>query len=168
MRRTKVVTIDGEGRDKGKSYLIVEMPALKSEHWGRKALLAIAAGAAPHMPASDVDVASLGLAGIASLGIKAFGGLDPTVVDPLMDEMFKCISFVPSIALKDPKIPDRPMTRPLIEDDIEEVATVLELRREVLSVHLDFMAFVARLKEAQSSLKAQASVESDIQTSRTT
>ena len=47
---------------------------------------------------------------------------------PLLDEMMGCIQYAPSANIK----------RPLIEDDIEEVTTRLQLRKAVWNLHLDF------------------------------
>ena len=56
--------------------------------------------------------------------------------EPLMDEMFRCIQIQP-----DPRKPE--VVRPLIDngtegDDIEEVATRLRLRSEVINLHTGF------------------------------
>lgn len=40
-RKTKLVTIAAEGRDKGKCFLIREMPAMQSEKWAIRAILAL-------------------------------------------------------------------------------------------------------------------------------
>ena len=40
-RKTKRVTITAEGRDKGKTFLITELPADQAERWAIRALLAL-------------------------------------------------------------------------------------------------------------------------------
>ncbi|EBP8102013.1 hypothetical protein AOS06_03795 [Salmonella enterica] len=62
------------------------------------------------------------------------GGVElPEEARPLLDEMMECIQFVP-----DPK--NRGIRRPLIEDDIEEITTRLNLRAEVFRLHVDFFS----------------------------
>ena len=132
-RKVQQVTIDAEGRDKGKVFIIREMPATQAEKWAMRAFLALAKSGV------DVpeDVASSGLAGIAALGLRALSGLTFTDAEPLMDEMFSCIQIMP-----DPTRPD--VVRILLEDDIEEIATRLKLRKEVLALHTGFFSAAAR------------------------
>jgi len=143
-RKTITVTIEDEGRDKGKAFFITEMSAARSEEWGERALLALMRGGA------DVpdDVMSLGLAGIAVLGLQALQGLDWSLTKPLLDEMFECIQFKPQPVEK----PN--MTRRLLEDDIEEVKTRLKLRWEVLKLHIDFFTDEALLTQARQAVAA--------------
>jgi hypothetical protein len=126
-RKTATILIDATGRDNGKAFFIREMPASQAEMWAVRAFLALARSGV------DVpeDIASSGLAGIASLGLKALTGLRFEEARDLMAEMFACIQMIP-----DPGKPG--VMRALIEDDIEEVATRLRLRKEVLELHVDF------------------------------
>lgn len=123
-RKTATVTIDAEGRDKGKVFVLTELPAMQAEEWAGRALFA--------MMNSGVDIpeniAQAGLAGVAALGISALTKISFDAAKPLLDEMLGCIQFQPS-----PKV-----TRALIEDDIEEVATLIRLRKEIINLHLDF------------------------------
>lgn len=139
-RREKTVTITAEGRDKGKSYQITEMPASQGERWAARAFLALGHSGLQ----IDDEVAGLGMAGIAAVGIKAIAGVAFAEAEPLMDEMFACIKFSPD--------PARPMlNRMLIETDCEEIATRLLLRSEVLDLHLGFS-----LRGALSTWASQA------------
>jgi hypothetical protein len=134
MRRTATVTIDIAGRDFGKVFQLTEMPAAKAEKWAARAFLALARNGV------DIpdNIAEAGLAGIAMLGIKAFGSMNFADAEPLLDEMFQCIAIIP-----DPAKPQ--VVRALIDDDIEEIATRLRLRKEVFSLHVDFSKLVAPL-----------------------
>jgi hypothetical protein len=60
------------------------------------------------------------------------------VAKPLFDKMMDCIQINPS-----PKV-----TRALIDDDIQEVATLLRLRKEILTLHLSFFTAAAPLTSA--------------------
>jgi hypothetical protein len=129
MRRVADVLITDEGRDKGKCFLITELPAAQAEKWAMRALLLAAQ--------AGVDVGNAkGMAGIAVAGIQAIMGLRFADVEPLMDEMFTCVQIRPDHASHDPN--KAMYTRPLIETDIEEVLTRIKLREEVLKLHLGF------------------------------
>ena len=133
MRKEIIITIPDQNRDHGKSFQIYEMPAHKAEKWAIKAFLALASSG---IDIPD-DVAEQGLAGVASLGMKALTKLSFESAEPLLDEMFECIKFIPE--------PSRPeIVRGLIPDDIEEVSTRLMLRKKVLDLHMDFFTAVAR------------------------
>lgn len=123
-RKTATITIDAAGRDAGKTFLLTELPAMQAEEWAGRLLFA-AMNSGLEIPD---DIAQAGLAGVAALGISALTKLPYDAVKPLLDEMLGCIQIQPS-----PKV-----TRDLFPDDIEEVATLIRLRREVFSLHLDF------------------------------
>lgn len=138
-RKHKIVTIDAEGRDKGKSFLIVEKSAWDSEKWATRALLTLSK-AGVEVPD---DVMQAGAIGLLAIGLDAFRQLSFEEAEPLLAEMVTCIHFVPDAATKDP-MTGRPMTRGLImptevnDGDIEEVPTLLKLRAEALELHVGF------------------------------
>lgn len=126
-RKIVPVPITAAGRDQGKTFLITEMPASQAEKWAFRALSALAK-AGVEVPD---DVANMGLPALASLGIQAVCGMSFVEAEPLMDEMFACIKIIPD--MNKPEV-----TRALIEDDIQDVATRVRLRKEWLSVHTGF------------------------------
>lgn len=146
MRKTLTVTITAEGRDKGKQYLLTEMSATAAERWAAKAFLGLARSGL-EVPE---DLASLGLAGIAMIGFRAIGGMQFAEAQALLDEMFGCVQMIP-----DPSRPE--VTRKLVEDDIEEVATRLRLRKEIFGLHVDFSSAGARLTSASAASAKNAS-----------
>lgn len=125
-RKTKIITITAEGRDRGRAYLITEMPAAQAEKWAARAFLALARSGV-QMPD---EVSGAGFAGLALMGLRALSGLRFEDAEPLMDEMFGCVAFLPDGRAE--------LRRPLMEDEIEEVATRLHLREEVLELHTGF------------------------------
>lgn len=138
MRKTQTVLIEAEGRDKGKMFSLTEMAPSQAEKWAFRALLALAKSG---VEVPD-NIASSGLAGVAQLGVKAFSGLNYEDAEPLLDEMFAMVSYIPD--------PTKPIVKrgyggvgPLIEDDIEEVMTRLQLRKELFALHLNFSMPVA-------------------------
>jgi hypothetical protein len=133
MRKTKVVTIPGApseelgSRDNGKLYLVTEMPASQSEKWAARAITALS-NAGFEVPE---ETASLGMAAVAIVGIRALARVSFHEAEPLMDEMMMCVQAIPD--------PARPaIVRALVENDVEEVKTRLLLRSEVLELHTGF------------------------------
>lgn len=133
-RKTANVTITDDGRDKGKTFVITEMPSAQAEAWAMRAILAVMSGDV----ALPEGFERMGMAGMAELGIRAFAGLRWEVAKPLLDEMWECVAIMP-----DPRAPH--VVRPVMEDagDIEEVSTRLKLRKDVLVMHMDFLKAVA-------------------------
>jgi hypothetical protein len=137
-RKTVEITITDEGRDKGKTYVLTEMPARQSEWWGLRFLTALC-NSNVELPQELINA---GLAGIAALGVRfVLGTLGKAEMKELHDEMFEsCITFVPD--------PSRPREAafmrgkgggvPMIDDDVEEQQTLRRLREEILRMHLDF------------------------------
>lgn len=119
-------TVTDEGRDRGKVFRLREMPASQAEKWAMRALMLAAK--------NGVDIGEsegLGMAGVAMLGVAAVMKASFYELEPLFDEMMGCITIKPD--------PNNPMVvRSLVEDDIEEVKTRIDLRREVLVLHMGF------------------------------
>lgn len=139
-RKVSDVPVTAPGRDHGKVFRLTEMPASQAEKWAAKAFLALARSGV----AVPDDIASAGLAGIATLGIKAFGGMNFTDAEPLLDEMFRCVQRV-----IDPANPA--FARGLVEDDIEEVATRVQLRMDLFKLHVDFTIAGGLLTSGQTT-----------------
>lgn len=158
-RKTQTVTITAEGRDKGKMFVLHEMPATQAEKWAARALLALGA--------SGVEIpdgiGGQGLAGVAAIGIRAFAGLPWHLAEPLLDEMFRCVAFVPNPAQPGIVRGTSPgAVGPMVEDDIEEVATRVRLREEVISLHLGFSisAYISKFRQAATTIPADTSTTS--------
>lgn len=140
-RKTKTVTVEMEGRDRGKKFLLTELPAVQADKWANRALSAI--GRANHDIAADLG--TFGMAGIAVVGLRALMSVPWDELEPLLEEMMGCVQIVPSSG----------MARALIEGDIEEVLTFSWLRSEVLDVHVGF-SLSAALSTWVSALKKAA------------
>lgn len=144
MRKTKLVTITAEGRDQNKGYLLREMPAMQAEKWATRALLALANSGVDLPP--DFDPKTASSAQIITVGLEAFGKARWELMEPLLDEMMECVRYV-----------GNPITAPEVsvplvanEDAIEEVSTLLTIRRELLELHLGF-SFAGRVKSSALS-----------------
>lgn len=125
-RKTKVF-IAQEERDKGKQFLITEMAAFRAERWARRVLMGLSRSKAP----PPEGVLEMGMAGLSYFGIRAFMSMDFDEAEPLMAEMMECVSVIP-----DPRNPT--FSRPMDDEDIEEVLTIAQLRSEVIELHTGF------------------------------
>jgi hypothetical protein len=132
MRKTSTLTIDAEGRDKGKTFVLTEMSAADAERWALRAFFALM-NTGVEIPA---DIAESGMAGIASMGLQAIGKLPYEAAEPLLADMWDCVQIMPDPAKKN-------VVRDLIEQDIEEVATRLEIRKAVFDLHTGFFTAAA-------------------------
>jgi len=126
----KTSTYIGEGRDKGKHFLLTEMPATKAEDWAICAMLALGA-ANVEIPDGALQ---LGMAALAEIGIKKLFSINPEQMRPLLAELMECVVMVPN-----PSKPEVTLQHPLYECQIEDVKTLLMLKWEVLKLHLDFL-----------------------------
>ena len=122
MRKTKDVL--GLGRDSDRVYRITEMSALKAEKWALRALWGIA-GAGVEIPD---NISKTPFARLIEIGLTAISNIPFQLAEPLLDEMLTCVSVV---------MPDG-KARARIADDFEEPMTILNLRKEVLDLHLSF------------------------------
>jgi len=131
MRKVKEVVIAAEGRDKGKRFVLKEGDVFTAEWWFIRALR-IAERAGVDVPSGVMS----GAAGVAAIGIMTVlsSASDPEELRPLLSEMLADVKVI-----TDPKTQH---TRDLVtdgkNDDIEEISTLLTLRQEWLTMHLNF------------------------------
>jgi hypothetical protein len=130
MRKTSTYTVDSEGRDKGKSFLLTEMPATKAEDWAIRVMLALGA-ANVEIPDGALE---LGMAALAEIGLKKLFAISSTAIRPLLAELMECVEFVPNLQKPQVKV-----GYPLFESQVEEVKTLLTLKWEVLKLHMSFL-----------------------------
>ena len=123
---SKEITIDRKGRDYGKKFVITPLSAWAAEELAGKALFAMM-NAGMNIPDNLLDS---GLSGLAALGIRAMSRIPYEQAKPLLDELLTCVKVKSS----------EKVTRALLPEDseIQEVATLLTLRKEVIKLHLDF------------------------------
>lgn len=136
-RKVEQFKITKPGRDLGKTFVLKEMPATQGEKWAIRLFLAMSRNGIK-IPA---EVASAGLAGVAFLGIEALAGMRYEEIQPLLDEMMDCVTLA-----FDPAHPEA--TRGLVGDDIEEIPTIFELRKELLRLHSGFSSLADALTSA--------------------
>ncbi len=134
MRKTATITIETEGRDKGKTFLLTEKSAYDSERWALQALCALANTGIEIPP----DISNRGMAGLVSVGLDAISRLPFHAAEPLVSELMDCVKAIPDA--------NKPGTsRPLVEEDIEEVSTLIQLKKEVIELHTGFFSAANRL-----------------------
>jgi hypothetical protein len=142
MRKELDITISDEGRDQGKVFHLREFPASKAEKWAMQALM-LAARSGVDLP--DNIGPAMGMQGIAMLGIQAIMKVNFLEAEPLLNEMMACVSIKP-----DPQRPE--IVRGLVEDDIEEIATRVMLRSEVIKLHVNFSGAANPSKSTSETL----------------
>lgn len=137
MRKTAIYTAQS-GRDKGKAFQLTEMPARQAHKWATRALFAVM-NAGLEVPEEYADAGFAGLAAIASSGdkellvmlIKTLGRVNIEQAEPLLEELLGCVQIIPE--------PSKPnVVRALFDQDLEEVATIFALQKEVLVLHMGF------------------------------
>lgn len=140
-RKTIRITIAEEGRDKGKAFVLSELPADQAERWFIRALFAIAKSDADVTP----EVIAGGAASFAAWGLPALLQSDYRDVEPLLDEMWQCIQYqhAANIPLQD--------IAAGINSPIEEVSTRFALRLAVMQLHLGFFIPEATPTSGQTS-----------------
>lgn len=132
MRKIETVVVPTNGgRDDGKMFRITEKSAVDAERWAIRLFVALKGSSG----ALSDDAARLGMVGVAVRGLNAFlaAPVKMEEVQPLLDELLTCVQRI-----RDPRHPDVATPLTAIGDDVEEVATVLWLRSEVLRVHTGF------------------------------
>jgi len=120
-RKIVTYTVEKANRDSGKVFIITEMDAWRGHEWATKALFAIL-NSGIDMPE---ELAGMGLAGVAVMGMGAITNIPYAVAKPLLDELMSCV-----------QIKQEKVTRAPVPEDFEEVITIFDLQREVLSLHL--------------------------------
>lgn len=155
MARRKIdFRIEAEGRDHGKVFVIEEFSARRTEWLALQIFQALVRSGALK---PDDEVQQMGMQGVAALGFEALGKIDPIHVKPLLDEMMQAVVGIRPDPLNNPSF-----TRPLIEDDIEEVSTLFTLRMEIYYLHTGFTRPVGNSTGLTSEIAAGSST---IQTS---
>lgn len=149
MRQVKEVTVTLDNRDKGKVFVLTEMPPMQAEKWATRALLALGRSGAT----IPDEILQAGMAGLANIGLRALFGLKWEDAEPLLDEMMGCVQI---------KMPSGVVRTPTFDGDIEEVATLLMLRSEIITLHTGFS-----FADAVSTLKASAPATSTTQSAPT-
>lgn len=155
MRRKITITIDKpadgekENRDAGKSFLLTEASAVQAEEWGLRALMALGTSGF----VVPQEMADAGLIGLAIVGYQALMGARQEEVLPLWREMLPaCVQYKPPLSENDSGVS---VVMPWNPSMVEEVSTLLLLRRQILELHTGFTLAELGLKLSQAASARQ-------------
>lgn len=129
--RTRTIAVDAASvryRDKGKVFLITEKTAMQAELFAVKVLNILASSGVE----LGGDAMQMGLRGLAQHGVQALGRLPIELVKDLFDEMMGCVQIYSDYKAA-PHI-----TRALVDNDIQEVPTLMLMKMEVFDLHTGF------------------------------
>lgn len=154
MRKEAIITIDS-GRDAGKTFHVSEMSASHVEKWAARALLVVLGGNGQMDNAQVKDLAKTSNASaLVSVGLGALSTVSWEKVEPLYDELLPQVAIMPDADKPSVKITLRPAN---VDNHVEDVATLVRLRGEVLKLSLDFFGegggFASRLSELLAPLQ---------------
>jgi len=168
-RKQARVTIDAEGRDKGKTFIITEMSADAIERWFRRVLAYLA-----RMGVAAPSLSFIGVAGMTGFNpIQTAAWLDN---EELNEELMACVMRLPRATAEHPSVIPRQLFWGKTGPDIEELKTLAQLKGEVLALHLNFStaadlwSFALGLVAAVNRARTQGTMEDeqpDMQTSPT-
>ncbi len=128
-RRKQVVTITDPGRDKGKTFIVTEMPADVGERWATQAMFLLAqAGVTVPAGVQEAGMAGLAATGVDFLSVAQLRALQ----DPSLDEQWDYVEYQ-----HNPQHPTQKLQTGELSQ-IEEIRTRSQLRQEVLKLHLGF------------------------------
>lgn len=129
-RKTCRLVIDEPGRDKGKAFVITELPALDIERWTVRLVLALGRNGVS-LPNVQADS---GFAGIAGILWVLIAQISPADAEALMATMMEGL-----------KIDEGKIVRDAGGDDIEEPESLLQIRMAWVDLHAGFFAKGGRL-----------------------
>lgn len=133
MRKSTIITIEKEGRDKGKKFRITEMPVIKAEKWATRAFMALA-NIGLDLPENGVGISGLATA-FSKYGLQSLAKIPYDKVSPLYDELLDCCEYLGDGTSN----VSRQMDNKTAEEVVEEVSTLFTLRFEAIKIHLDFL-----------------------------
>ena len=128
-RKSVVVTLEDGGVQK--KFLITRMSSANTEDWALELFFALA-NSGIEIPD---DIVEMGFAGVTQIGLASLGKIPYEKAKPLLARMIDCVQFIPNPD-------DERVVRNLIDEDIDEVTTRFKLRKEVVSLHTDFLKTV--------------------------
>lgn len=141
-RKQVRVTIDAEGRDQGKTFIITEMSADAIERWFRRVLAYLA----------RIGIAAPALSSV--IGMASFSSFNPIQMlawldnEELNNELMACVMRLPTATSDHPTTLPRTLMWGKTGPDIEELMTLAQLKVEVLALHVGFSTAVALWKFA--------------------
>lgn len=128
-RHIETLVITDENRDKGKRFVLTEMPADQGERWANRAALALTNTGA----AIPEEALGAGWAALAAIGIQALGMLRHENVQPLLDELWPtCVRYEHKAGMPLQEIVGG------VNSPIEEVSTRYQIYYALWKLHTGF------------------------------
>lgn len=126
-RREIDYVVSDDGRDRGKVFHLTEMSATRAEKWAMRTMRAMLAAGIPITP----EMMAGGIGSLAAMNPAAILNVDIDEVFALGDELMSCVEMKPDRAHPE-------LIRPLVENDIEEIKTRLNLKLAVYRLTVGF------------------------------
>ncbi|CFQ73985.1 TPA: hypothetical protein ACTR19_004501 [Yersinia enterocolitica] len=133
-RKQITYTVEDEGRDKGKEFIITEMSAWDAEELSEEIYRAMGHGEFNSLPA---DVVSMGVAGLATVGVSVLAAAPASVSRPISDRILSTVEIVITNEGKD-------ITRSIKPIDFEEISTIRTLKDKVFELNFGFLSLAAK------------------------
>jgi hypothetical protein len=145
-RKIERLVITSEGRDKGKTFVLTEMPADQGERLANRIVFALLNTGA----AIPEEALGAGWAALAALGLEAIGMLKAEVVQGILaDAWASCVLYEHS-----PKNPLQFIVEG-VNSQIEEVKTRYEIHLALWKLHTGFSLPVAPPTSGQASTSGE-------------
>lgn len=132
-RREEFYTVSDNNRDFNKTFVITEMSAFDAESFAIKLGLLLLSNN-PELPSDltqKIQNNDLSMQDIAHYGFRLLQGLNYDAIKPVLDDLMMCVQII-----VDKKSGIR---RALVNEDIEEVKTIMTLRKMVIGLHVNFL-----------------------------
>ncbi|ATM86683.1 MULTISPECIES: hypothetical protein [Yersinia] len=133
-RKQITYTVEDEGRDKGKEFIITEMSAWDAEELSEEIYRAMGHGEFNSLPA---DVVAMGVAGLATVGVSVLAAAPASVSRPISDRILSTVEIVITNEGKD-------ITRSIKPIDFEEISTIRTLKDKVFELNFGFLSLAAK------------------------
>lgn len=133
-RKQITYIVEDECRDKGKEFLITEMSAWDAEELSEEVYRAMGHGEFNSLPA---DVVSMGVAGLATVGMSVLAAAPASVSRPISERLLATVQIVISNEGKD-------IPRAIKPIDFEEISTIRTLKDKVFELNFGFLSLAAK------------------------
>lgn len=131
--REATIIIAAEGRDKSGVFTLREKPAFQATEWFLRAMMLLARSGTEVPP----HIMAMGAAGFVTMGIGSvltgIGKAPWSEVKPLLDELLTCVT-----SYQPPGATTALTGWPVIQTQIQEPSTILQIYEEVVSLSLGF------------------------------
>lgn len=129
MRKEINHTIEDNNRDHGKTFVITEMTAWNAEEMAEDIMRCMSKGGYFDI---QPEVIQMGVAGLATIGLSVIASADRETSRMLGERLLQSVDIVITHEGKQSR-------RPAKSIDFEEVATIRQLKDQVMHLNFDFL-----------------------------